>query len=351
MFWLVFVASAAVSWGITGIVRRYATAGQVLDHPNARSAHSTPKPRGGGLAIVVVTSVAVAVLTAIGLVDVPLAAALLGGGILVAAVGFFDDRRSLPVRLRILAHCVAAAGAVYALGGLPPIRVGEVVVQTGAVGYVLATLGIVWSLNLFNFMDGIDGIAGSEGVFVAAAGSLLALVAGASAGSVLLGIVFAASCAGFLAWNWPPAKIFMGDVGSGFVGFVLVMLALADARGNPVALLVWVILGGVFFVDATVTLARRLLRGQRVHEAHNSHAYQRLARRWKSHRRVTSGVWLLNVLWLLPCAFVAVRYPSQAARMVVVALVPLVVLTLLLGAGHSESPTEHGPTSARRRGS
>jgi Fuc2NAc and GlcNAc transferase len=142
---------------------------------------------------------------------------------------------------------------------------------------------------------------------------------------------------GFLLWNWPPAKIFMGDVGSGYLGYVIAVLALAAARDDPVALWVWLILGGVFFVDATVTLVRRVLRGDRIHQAHRSHAYQWLARRWGSHRRVIVIVTILNLLWLLPCAFLATLHPDHAVAIAVVALAPLVALAFAAGSGRREN--------------
>src|SRR5205807_9594710 len=146
--------------------------------------------------------------------------------------------------------------------------------------------------------------------FVAWAGALLGTFAGTSGDAAAVASVFGAACCGFLLWSWPPAKIFMGDVGSGYLGYVIAVLAVGATRDNPVALWAWLILGGVFFVDATVTLLRRLLRGERVYQAHRSHAYQWLARRWGSHAKVTCAVLIVNVLWLLPCAVFATRRPS-----------------------------------------
>jgi len=163
---------------------------------------------------------------------------------------------------------------------------------------------------------------------VALSGAVLAAVTGGDAGVVFLALMFAAACCGFLVWNWPPAKIFLGDVGSGYLGYVIAVLALAATRENPVALWTWLILGGVFFVDATVTLLRRLLRGERVYEAHRSHAYQWLARRWGSHSKVTCAVLMVNVLWLLPCAVFATRRPSLAAATVIFAFAPLVLVAI-----------------------
>jgi len=140
-----------------------------------------------------------------------------------------------------------------------------------------------------------------------------------------------------LIWNWAPARIFMGDVGSGYLGYVIAVLAIASARDNPATLLSWLILGGVFFCDATVTLVRRLLRRDRVYEAHRSHAYQRLARRWQSHSRVTIAVMAINVCWLLPCALFATAHPQFALWSTLGAYAPLILLVLFTGAGGAET--------------
>src|SRR5262249_277790 len=171
--------------------------------------------------------------------------------------------------------------------GLPPLLFGNHLIELGAAGYVVALLGIVWVLNLFNFMDGIDGIAASEAVFITCIAALVGLIRGWPAEVPAASWVLAFASAGFLCGNWAAARVFVGDVGSGYLGYVIAVLALASARTDPVALWAWLILGGVFFVDATMTLARRCLRGERVLEAHRSHAYQWLARRWGSHSKVT----------------------------------------------------------------
>ena len=337
---LLGVTSLLASAVLTALVRRLALAHGVLDIPNERSSHSSATPRGGGVAIVVTATAAVLVLAAQGNVPRDVCVALVGGGIAAAAVGFVDDRFSVPAGVRLAMHLLAAAWAVYWLGGLTAVRLGDHIAPLGWVGGVLAVLGIAWALNLFNFMDGIDGIAASEAVFVAGAGALLS--AGGGAGVTDAAAVFACACAGFLFWNWPPARIFMGDVGSGYLGYVIAVLALAAARENPVALWAWLILGGVFFVDATVTLLRRLLRGERVYEAHRSHAYQWLARRWGSHAKVTCAVLIVNVLWLLPCAVFATRRPSLAAATVIVAFTPLVLVVIALSSRRKANERTHG---------
>lgn len=336
---VVVLATLVGSLLLTGWMRRVALSRGLLDVPNARSSHEIPTPRGGGVAIVVAASAGFCLLGAAHRLDFNLLSALLGGGLAVAVVGFIDDHRPLPASVRLLMHAAAAIWALFWLGGLPPLRIGGHVVQLGFGGYVLGCLGIVWTLNLFNFMDGIDGIAASEALFIGIGGALLASLSGVSGVSLGVDLIFAAACGGFLFHNWPPARIFMGDVGSGFVGYVIAVLALASARQDSSAAWEWLLLGAVFFVDATVTLVRRVARGERAQDAHRSHAYQWLARRWKSHRRVTLTTIVINVGWCLPCALFATLYPERAVWILAAALAPLAAAVAYAGAGRSERPS------------
>ncbi len=326
-----------ISLVLTKTIRKIALAHGILDVPNARSSHVIPTPRGGGVAIVVGTAVAVVALAITGIVPLPTVAIFVVGGTAVAVVGFLDDRIRLSARVRLAVHFGAAGAAMYWIGGLPPMQIGERLVSFGWDGYVLGVLGIVWSLNLFNFMDGIDGIAASQGTFMTFAGAAIALGTGVAGPFPVLAMVVGMASLGFLVWNWPPAKIFMGDAGSGYLGYVLAILALLAGREAATGLLVWLILGGLFFVDATVTLARRLARRERVYEAHRSHAYQWLARRWRSHRRVTLLANAINVMWLFPCAWLAAIHPDRAAWIALLALTPLAAGAVIAGAGRKES--------------
>jgi Fuc2NAc and GlcNAc transferase len=276
-------------------------------------------------------------LRVLGAVELSLIVAVLGGGLAVAIVGFIDDRHRVSATVRLPVHAAAALWALSVLGGLPAIQIGDYVLRFGWSGYVVGTLAIMWVLNLFNFMDGIDGIAAAEAVFVVGPGALLSVVSASGVLAANGAIVFGTACLGFLVWNWAPAKIFMGDVGSGYLGYVIAVLAIASAHDNPTALLWWLILGGVFFCDATVTLIRRLIRRDRVYEAHRSHAYQWLARRWHSHSRVTIAVTAINFCWLLPCALFAADHPHLAGWTVVVAFAPMILLVLFTGAGRAET--------------
>jgi Fuc2NAc and GlcNAc transferase len=336
---LIAAASGATSMLLTQAIRRIALTRGLLDVPNERSAHTIPTPRGGGGAIALTATAGFVLLATLHSLDAALLVALLGGGLAVAMVGLIDDRRPLPALVRLLVHFMVAAWAIAWVGGLPPLQIDGRVLIPGAVSTTLAALGIVWVLNLFNFMDGIDGIAASEAVFVTWAAAVIALATNTAAAVSAAALVLGAASLGFLVWNWPPAKIFMGDIGSGYLGYVISVLALADAQHSAVALLMWLTLGGVFFVDATATLARRLVRRERIYQAHRSHAYQWLARRWGSHRRVTVAVMMVNLIWLLPCAFLATLHPDRAVAIVVVALVPLVALAIAAGSGRRENAT------------
>ncbi len=326
-------AAFLVSMLLSGVIRRVALARGVLDVPNARSSHASPTPRGGGLAIVLTVLLAIAVMYLRGVVPRAEAAALLVGGPIVALIGFIDDLRSVSAPARLAVQFTAFSWCVWSLGSLPPINIGITVVNLGIAGSIVAVIFLVWFLNLFNFMDGIDGIASVEVISVMIFATILVFWQDGEPSTVFLLLVVAASVAGFLIWNWPPARIFMGDAGSGFLGYCVGTIAWATIVTTRFTIWVWLILLGTFIVDATVTLLRRWLKGARLSEAHRSHAYQRLSRRYGSHLKVTLGVLCVNVCWLDPIAFVAAVRPSWGLPLTVAAWLPLVAMAWRCGAG------------------
>jgi glycosyltransferase WbpL len=332
----VFVAAGILTHGLRLC---FAKRG-ILDIPNARSSHSRPVPRGGGLSIVLTFLPAVIILWLRGILASGTAAAIAGGGLLIAGVGLADDLRSLPVWLKGGAHVVASCWAVWCVGGMGPLDLGWTKWQWGWLGEAVAILGLVWMTNLYNFMDGIDALSGLEAVTAGALGSLLLARQGCSEFAEL-GLILASACGGFLIWNWPPAKIFMGDVGSGFLGFVFGVLMITSAKHRPALIWTWLILMGVFIVDATVTLARRVIRGDCWYAAHRSHAYQRANRVWQSHAKVALGVGMVNLIWLFPFAWWATAAPGIAMPLAAAALLPLVWIAFHLGAGEPDSVNEN----------
>lgn len=327
-----------VSLVLTGLVRHLALHKNLLDVPNARSSHSIPTPRGGGLAIVIAYLMGLTLLTVLG--ELPLAVwlGLALSAAAVALIGFVDDLEHVPARWRLLVHIASAILLIACVGGLPPLPLpGLGPVALGGVGTALLGLFLVWLINLYNFMDGIDGIAAAQAVTVCLGMAFLSWYGGHSAVLVPL-LALALAALGFLLWNFPPAKIFMGDVGSGFLGAALGGLMTWQVQGNGELVWAWLIMLGTFVVDASLTLLRRLLRRQRVYEAHRSHAYQSASRRWGSHRPVTLAVIALNLFWLLPCAWLAVAGLLPGLLALLVAYLPLAVLALYYRAGADDAP-------------
>ncbi|MEH6470752.1 MAG: glycosyltransferase family 4 protein [Halopseudomonas sp.] len=272
---------------------------QLFDLPNERSSHSTPVPRGGGVSFAILYLLLLSGLALAGELPVIEALVLIVGGGVLALIGFLDDRFSLSSKSRLLVQLVCAAISVlsfyyYQLSG------GSGLLWLWLGGLVLAS---IWWVNLFNFLDGIDGYAISEAVLISTAAAGLCLQ-GAENIYPQLFLLLAASLIGFGVLNWAPAKLFMGDVGSYFLGFILAMLAVLTVREQLISPLVWLILTALFWIDASVTLLRRMLRGERWYQAHRSHAYQILSRRWQSHQRVSLLAIAINTVWLIPLSFV-----------------------------------------------
>jgi len=333
--WLSVIAIAFLSLILTALLRKYALAKSLIDIPNARSSHSIPTPRGGGVAIVITFILAIAVLGWAGYLPPSALAAIVGSGGLVAVIGFMDDHGHIAARWRLLGHFAAAAWALFWLGGLAPLDVMGWTVDLGVLWQVLAAFYLVWMLNLYNFMDGIDGIAGIEAVTVCLGMSII-YAFGGQAGLSWEVLMLGAAAAGFLYWNFPPAKIFMGDAGSGFLGIVLGVLSIQGSWASPQLFWSWLILLGVFVVDATVTLVRRLLRKERLYEAHRSHAYQFASRHYGRHVPVTLAVGLINLVWLLPIALWVALGDGEGLIWAVIAYCPLILLALRFGAGKAE---------------
>lgn len=334
-FWWLALVVMFASLMMTAGLRRYALARQIIDVPNARSSHSVPTPRGGGLAIVAAFLLALVALGAAGVLAPSWVVGVAGSGGLVAVVGFMDDHGHIAARWRLLGHFIAAIWGMFWLGGVPPIVIFGVEVDLGWSGVLAVALYLVWLLNLYNFMDGIDGIASVEAICVGLGACLLAWLGGFEQ-LILMPLLLIMAVAGFLYWNFPPAKIFMGDAGSGFLGTVLGLLSLQAAWASSQLFWCWLILLGVFVVDATFTLVRRLLRGEKVYEAHRSHAYQFASRRAGGHLPVTLAVVLLNLCWLLPVALCVMLFDLDGAVGVVVAYLPLAAIAVAYNAGGAE---------------
>jgi len=297
----------------------------VLDQPNQRSSHLRPVPRGGGIAPVAAIALAWVALAATGLVG-PRVLFVLAGATLLAAVSWLDDLGDLPPATRLFAQSAAVITGMVVEVPAGPIFQGWLPVELDVVA---AALLWVWFVNLFNFMDGIDGLAGSE---AAGIGIGLFLLAGFSAGqdAAVAGLAapIALAAIGFLVWNWPPARVFLGDVGSvplGYLlGFLLIDMA-AHGHWKPA-----LILPLYFLADATITLFRRLARGERVWEAHREHFYQRAVQRGLGHGAVTARVIAANLV-LIGCAWAAENGAGLFAVAAAIVVVTLLMVSLASG--------------------
>ena len=305
-----------------------------MDIPNERSSHQTPTPRGGGLSFVATSIVGFLLLTLNDTIDRADLLALCCAGIIVAIAGHLDDRQKISgATIRLGFHALGAIILIVGIGFPSQISLFDRTVDTGIIGSILGVLYLVWLLNLFNFMDGTDGIAAIEAIFVCIAGAILNYHVLSDINFSAPSIILATSTFGFLLYNWAPAKIFMGDIGSGYLGIAIGGLSLVAAKQQHELLWVWIILLGVFVSDATVTLIRRLLQKQKPHVAHRSHAYQHLAIRLDSHANVALLALAVNIAWLLPIAFLVADKQLAGTTGVIIAYVPLLIAALAFGAG------------------
>ncbi len=331
----ILLVAFALAFVLTWCMRVLALRVKLIDVPNERSSHALPTPRGGGLAIVLAFAVGCLTLQVWTIPAHGFAAGLLSAGVLVAFVGAADDRWQLPAMPRLVCHLVAALWATWQLGTLPALPMLGWSIDLSWLAWPLSMLYIAWAINFFNFMDGIDGIASLEAITVAAGGALLnALVLGGD--SWLLPALLGVTTFGFMVWNWPPARIFMGDAGSGFLGLAIGTMTLGYASQEPLLFWGWFILQGTFVVDATTTLLRRLSRGERPQEAHRTHAYQYAARLFRGHRPVTLAYGAVTLFWLLPLATLTVLKRLDGVVALVIAYAPLVGLAYRFHAGARE---------------
>lgn len=334
-----FLFSLLVGLLGTFIVRTRALKSGLLDVPNHRSSHTHATPRGGGLAIVL-AFMACASPALFNDNDQWAWISFFMGFACVAAVGFLDDRHPLPARVRLCVHLAASVLLVSCLSLPVPSQLEWIFWPSTIVGLlawlVFQILVVTWLVNLTNFMDGIDGIAGVQAVGAGAGFVAIWLFNGLPVDAILPVLVFVASTLGFLVFNFPPAKIFMGDVGSGALGYAFGGFALIYAKTNFHWAIVWAILLAVFVVDATWTLIVRIARGKSPAQAHRSHGYQVAARRLKAHRPVTLMVAAILVFWLIPVAALYAQGVLPALSSLLLAYAPLMALAAYLNAGRND---------------
>lgn len=298
---MIYFLLFSLSLGLTYIIKNYAIKKSLLAAVNERSSHTTPTPHGGGIAIALTWFLGLLYLYMYNLIEANLFFALLAGGV-ISIVSFIDDMIDLRPKTRLLTQLFVALLGLSFLGGLGEINLFFFSVKNQLLTNAFAILMIVWFINLYNFLDGIDGYAGSEAIFLGISGLLLF---GDKHFLVLIVCV-----AGFLVLNWHRAKIFMGDVGSTLLGYNVAIFTIYYANQASQNLWIWIILFGVFWFDATLTLFRRLKNKEKLSQAHKKHAYQRLAQSGWSHSKVVLyslglNLFLLGLVYFISNPFLA----------------------------------------------
>jgi len=294
----------------------------VVDTPNARSSHQSPTPSAGGLAVIAGSLVGSLIFGLINngvelnLVSIVMVATCYG------LVGYLDDKIDIAALPRLtmqflLSACLFIVVNKTTLNVSPEMRTLLI--------FVLLAGFSIFIVNIFNFMDGIDGFAASEAIFVLVMVAALMLWSG-NRSLAWLALLGAFSCLGFLIFNWPQARLFMGDTGSGFLGFFIVGLLIVTVANHHLSLSTWLIIMGIFIVDGSVAICQRAVAGHNLVKAHRSHGYQNLSRKYRSHRLVTLGSLLINIVWLAPCALLAHVYTEIALVVVCFAYLPLIAL-------------------------
>jgi len=298
---MIYIVLLLASFLLTYFIKNYAIKKSLIAEVNERSSHSVPTPHGGGIAIAITWFIGLFYLYFTNEIESTLFYALLVG-LVISIVSFFDDIYELSAKLRLIVQSIVALIGIYALGGWHSIDLGFFIIENQIITNVFAFFMIVWFINLYNFLDGINGYAGSEAVFLSIAGFIL------FGGSHFL--VLAVAVLGFLYWNYNKAKIFMGDVGSTLLGYNIAIFTLYYANQEPSNLWICLILFSVFFFDATITLLRRKLNNEKISQAHKKHAYQRLTQAGWSHFKVTNysigvNIVLFFIVYFISNIFVA----------------------------------------------
>ncbi len=296
---------------MTFLVRKFALKKNIVSIPNQRSLHASPVPLGGGMAIVTSWYIGISILFILNYIDKNIFYALICG-IILTVISLLDDLIGIKPSIRLFFHFLTVIAAFYFLGGLRQLVIPELDFNYNFIIYPLAITGMVWFINLFNFMDGADGFASLEAM-------LISLVIFILSGNIL-NLVLIACISGFLYWNWPRAKIFMGDVGSTQIGFILIVLGIYYHNTFRFSILNWIMLSSPFWFDATLTLYRRWRNGEKLSEAHRKHAYQRAVQSGFSHLKLNIYLLLINLI-----IFVIILI----YREIKILQIPLFILTLI----------------------
>ena len=284
---MIYIIIFLASFFLTYLIKEYSIKKSLVDIPNDRSSHSVATPHGGGIAIAITWFMGISYLFYTNDMEAKLYYTLLLG-IIISVVSYIDDLFLISAKIRLITQAILASSALYLLGGFNELNLFFMTLTNPFLTNIFAFFLIIWFINLYNFLDGIDGYAGSEALFLSLSGLFF------FGGSHFL--VLAAATLGFLLWNWHKAKIFMGDVGSTLLGYNVAIFTLYYSQSNSENFWIWIILFTLFWFDATLTLLRRFKNSEKLSQAHKKHAYQRLTQVGWSHSKVVIYSILINIL-------------------------------------------------------
>ncbi len=306
----------------------------LLDRPNNRSSHQIPTPRGGGIALAL--GVVISVLTgwSFGHINnAPLYWLLIPSG-LIAILGICDDLFNLKIGTRLAMQFLLSSVGLFFIGSQSELSQSTQVLIAGPI-----LLFIVWMTNLYNFMDGINGLAALQALSVCMCMTFIYWILSTNTNIIYLLIIIAASSLGFLFWNFPIAKLFMGDSGSLFLGLSFGLLTIESMNEGTHLAIAWLIMLGVFIVDASYTLFYRLATRQAFHLPHRTHAYQKIAIKYNSHTYATLAIVTINLVWLFPIAIAAAAKQLNYIAALIIAYIPLLFFARKFHAGR----IDHSP--------
>ena len=316
------------------LYQNMATKTGIMANPNFRTLHEAPIPSSGGVVFAFIFVMGVFLLWILDLLSDNLLIILGIGGCAATLLGFLDDKNNIKATKKIAMQIFLSGFALFYLDGGPLLNIDLI---PSLVAIPLSILFLVWVINAYNFMDGIDGMAASGAIFSSGAIVLTMALTNEFSEVTILLLLLAVSVLAFMVFNWPPAKIFMGDSGSVFLGYIFGVLILFTTMHNEVSIWTWIIVFGYFIADTTVTQIARLILVKKWYLAHRSHAYQNLARITGSHLKVTGGVVLYNLVWVLPLTLWSALSPEIALYAVVLAVLPGIVFAYRYGPRLSSS--------------
>ncbi len=300
----------------------------ILANPNFRTLHETPVPKGGGIVFASITILGIFLLWRSGQMPNNLFMTLGVGGCIATFLGFFDDINNIGAKKKLAVQIFLSGFALFHLdGGV----LSSIDLIPDWIAIPLSLLFLVWVINAYNFMDGIDGMAASGAIFSSGVVIVTIVLTNEFSEVTIFLLLLMASVLAIIVFNWPPATIFMGDAGSVFLGYIFGVLILYTTMNNEVSIWTWIIVFGYFIADTTVTQIARLILVKKWYIAHRSHAYQNLARISNSHLKVTMGVIVYYLMWLLPLAIWSVIEPDMAVFATIMALTPASIFSYKYG--------------------